>query len=397
MTKNELVCFLVVSLLVMTVAEVPFQPASAQSYNTVYIKPDGSIEPTTVPIQRTGNTYTFTADINNYFLVIQRDNIIVDGANFTFQKGTGVSPVTFGINITDRSNVTLKNLKINQFAYSIGVVNSSNITIKDSSIVHGGGYGIGITNSSNNEIIRNTVSSLIRPIAIAPGQLGVAISGETSVNNTISWNTVTGEFVGISGVNGLNHSTISWNNVSICETGIDVGSYCEVFGNNVFDTVMYVSDKLGDVPNSGTGIGADSHNLMYGNNFTGNGVGLSLESDNVVFGNNFVNNAKQAEPGFAPNAWDNGTLGNYWSDYASKYPNATASDNSGTGDTPYVIGANNTDRHPLLKPISAEQALLITPPGQTEPIPTTLLVVIVVIVIFISIGVALLVYLGKRK
>jgi len=40
-------------------------------------------------------------------------------------------------------------------------------------------------------------------------------------------------------------------------------------------------------------------------------------------------------------------VGNYWSDYLTKYPNATFVDSSGVWNTPYVIDANNTDYYPL--------------------------------------------------
>jgi hypothetical protein len=48
------------------------------------------------------------------------------------------------------------------------------------------------------------------------------------------------------------------------------------------------------------------------------------------------------------NNWDNGTTGNYWSDYQSRYPNATEIDSSGIGNTPYAIDPNNIDNYPLL-------------------------------------------------
>jgi hypothetical protein len=43
-------------------------------------------------------------------------------------------------------------------------------------------------------------------------------------------------------------------------------------------------------------------------------------------------------------------VGNYWSDYLTKYPNATQIDNSSVWNTPYVIDANNTDYYPLVAP-----------------------------------------------
>jgi hypothetical protein len=41
-------------------------------------------------------------------------------------------------------------------------------------------------------------------------------------------------------------------------------------------------------------------------------------------------------------------MGNYWSDYRTKYPNATVVGSSGIWNRPYVIDANNTDNYPLV-------------------------------------------------
>jgi hypothetical protein len=50
------------------------------------------------------------------------------------------------------------------------------------------------------------------------------------------------------------------------------------------------------------------------------------------------------------NVWDDGypSGGNYWSDYLTKYPNASQIDHTGIGNAPYVINSNNTDRYPLM-------------------------------------------------
>jgi hypothetical protein len=44
-------------------------------------------------------------------------------------------------------------------------------------------------------------------------------------------------------------------------------------------------------------------------------------------------------------------VGNYWSDYLTKYPSATQVDSSGIWNTSYEIDANNTDYYPLMVPI----------------------------------------------
>jgi nitrous oxidase accessory protein NosD len=69
-----------------------------------------------------------------------------------------------------------------------------------------------------------------------------------------------------------------------------------------------------------------------------------------------MNNFDNINPnvfGVGSNFWDNGTVGNYWSNYTQKYPNVREVGSSGIGDIPYVIGTNNTDFHPLITPVSS--------------------------------------------
>jgi hypothetical protein len=85
-------------------------------------------------------------------------------------------------------------------------------------------------------------------------------------------------------------------------------------------------------------------------------MGFVVQPGNIVYGNNFVDNGQQVLS-YIPTgdnitdiiAWDNGKIGNYWSDYQTKYPNATEIDNSGIGDAPYVINWQNVDRYPLME------------------------------------------------
>jgi parallel beta-helix repeat protein len=98
------------------------------------------------------------------------------------------------------------------------------------------------------------------------------------------------------------------------------------------------------------------------------GVLLCNSNGNTFYGNSFINNDdpavsdqsypyENASAGYySINSWDNGVIGNYWSEYngtdthSGPYQNMTGSD--GIGDTPYIIDASNTDHYPLMGPFT---------------------------------------------
>ncbi|MEJ2242892.1 MAG: NosD domain-containing protein, partial [Candidatus Bathyarchaeota archaeon] len=72
----------------------------------------------------------------------------------------------------------------------------------------------------------------------------------------------------------------------------------------------------------------------------------STTTDNLFYNNSFDNNQNvQITSTNYTEAWDNGTIGNYWSNY-----NGTDNNGDGTGDTPYIIDENNQDNYPLMEP-----------------------------------------------
>ena len=82
------------------------------------------------------------------------------------------------------------------------------------------------------------------------------------------------------------------------------------------------------------------------------------QNNNVIYHNSFVNNNAKDEglqvsiPSGRGNVWDNGTAGNYWSDYITRYPNASEVGSSGIGDTPFYINENNFDRYPHMESVT---------------------------------------------
>jgi parallel beta-helix repeat protein len=95
-----------------------------------------------------------------------------------------------------------------------------------------------------------------------------------------------------------------------------------------------------------------SNNIIFGNTITNNSqsIGIVKSQNNTVYRNNFINNnlisiMTQLRSTSFVNHLDDGTTGNYWSDY-----NGTDSNGDGIGDTPYVINENIQDNYPLVNP-----------------------------------------------
>ncbi len=201
---------------------------------------------------------------------------------------------------------------------------------------------------------------------------GIALTGS---NNTITGNAIPPNFGVVYGIQMTNASyNIISNNTEIgANVGINVGmgyppnspgcSYNVFSGNNVENSALW-----GILMDNG------SNNVFYGNIITNNvgdghdGYGLTLGGEgyavnnNLFFENIFMNNSKNFATNWnitGSNLFDNGTVGNYWDDYLTKYPSATEVDHSGIGDTPYQVYPNCNDNYPLL--VAPDISKLIPP------------------------------------
>jgi len=105
----------------------------------IFIRADGSIDPSSAPIIRDGNTYSLTADLYGTTIMVEKDNITIDG-NGHLLLGSS-TPYSTAVNISEREGVTVKNLKITSYYYGISIEFSRYNTL------------IGNTISDNNIVI----------------------------------------------------------------------------------------------------------------------------------------------------------------------------------------------------------------------------------------------------
>jgi parallel beta-helix repeat protein len=376
---------------------------TVQASGTVYIRADGSVDPQTAPITTTDNiTYIFTGNISES-LVIERDNIIIEGADYTIQ-GTGNDNGN-GITLDGRTNVTINHLTITTFNVGIMLTNSNNTQIVENSVTANSQTGISVTmNCFHNNLTGNNVTK-------TPG-VGIWLQGSTS--STLSNNIITGNGDGIylftSFNNILSGNTMEGNTYNFGVYGTDLPSFTQsIDTSNVVDgkPVYYLVNQSNTVisldtysnagylgfvncgnitvqgmtppnnvqgvllaftsnakitennlANNGAGIylWSSPNNTLSGNNVTNNSYGIISvsSSNNNIFYNTFTNNPTQAYTEDSSDIWDEGYPygGNHWSDYngtdiySGPYQNETESD--GIGDSRYTVDPNNIDQYPLM-------------------------------------------------
>jgi len=275
---------------------------TVRASEAIYIRVDGTVEGTD-RIQRNGNIYTFTDNINGN-IVVERDNLVVDGAGYTLQgDGSGT-----GIDLYDDStSITVRNMQIVHFNLGIHLSNSS-YSIIESNYIANNFEGIRINGGFNNTLIGNTIAN--------NSDNGISVFFNTR-NNLISGNKITSNWVGVlfhlySASNTLSENFITANNGM--GIWLDGGSNNRIIRNNITDNAK------------GVFISATKNSTVYHNNFVNNTFHVYIHGNDPVI-----------------SMWDNGVQGNYWDTYTG-----VDNDGDGIGETPYVIDENNQDNYPLM-------------------------------------------------
>jgi len=356
--KFDLVFYVGALLLLVMMPNIALNIPPVSASETIYIRADGSVDPATSPIYTLDNiTYTFTDNINDS-IVVERDSILVDGASHVVQ-GTGLGR---GIDLSRRSNVTIKNMVIRSFEAGVYCFRTLNSSIVESNIT-GNSYGIRFFYSANCNISMNNITKN------SPGiYLYRSTSNIISRNSIVSNNDYGIYLYYYSLSNNIFGNNITGNNIGVflysSSSNIISGSY--ITKSNYTGVWLYTSSNHNivsgnNITNNDSGLYSDysSNNTISRNNITGNidsGIYLYSSSNNSLYSNNFVDNLNHVNTTDSANIWDNGypTCGNYWDNYtgvdfySGPYQNETGSD--GIGDSPYVIDTNNSDHFPLMHP-----------------------------------------------
>ena len=288
--KRALIITLMILFLIGMLG-VAIKVQRVKASGTIYIKADGSVDPSNAPILNVNNvSYTFTSNINDS-IVVERSNIIIDGAGYVIEgNGTGR-----GFKLQSISNVTIKNTKIKGFEFGIYLQSASSNTIYGNNITNND-YGIYLSGSSNNNISENNI--------VNNNEYGIWLF--SSSDNVLSKNVMNG-----SKYNFYVRGTESTHFIQ----SIDVSNFID--GKPVYYLVNQKDLSLNSATHPQVGylglincynvtvegltltnnwqgllLAYTNNSRITGNNLTSNyyGVWLFSSSDNALSENNLINN-----------------------------------------------------------------------------------------------------------
>jgi hypothetical protein len=331
---------------------------SSTALPTIVINPDGSVSPSTAPITNDGNRYQVTQDLHGS-LIIRADNIVLDGQGH-YLNGNGTVGDLFvlltqtGVDTSNAKNVTINNLKINNFKVGLLLDNSDSVSASQNTFSQNNQAVTG-TGTINTRIIKNNfindvtghqqalnlayaLNSVISDNLLAQGSITVANSSGV----ILSGNVFPGIAVGTARFGG-GISLNLCNNALVCENlFLCSGTATEIISSREV-TVAANNYTNCDTAITAYGVGGT---IIYKNNFADDAQIWSLQTTRPW---------SDVPPIYISEVWDNGQTGNYYSNYTNQNHNAKMVTTSSTWDTPYVLDENNTDRHPLTSPMNAEQ------------------------------------------
>jgi parallel beta-helix repeat protein len=390
---------------------------TVKASGTIYIRADGSVDPLDAHISSADNvTYIFTDNINNS-IVVERDNIVVDGLGYTL-LGTGSG---IGINLTNRSNVTIRNMEIKAFDIGIRLDNSLNNNISGNKIMTNNWAGIFAIYSLKNSIFGNKITNNGDGVWLKGASRNNIVSGNNitankcrgirlseSSNNTLRSNSiadntrnfyVSGEELlhflnDVDTSNTVNGKTVYyWINKRDVTVPVDAGYVVLVnctritiqnlnLVNNVQGALLAFTTNStitkNNITNNDYGVRLDycSNNTISRNTITNNhnGVWLDYCSNNTISRNTITNGIcgimlycysihnSIYHNNFINNTKQAGLHESYNNTWDNSCPsggnywgdyNGVDLDHDGIGGTHRIIDANNTDNYPLMGTFSS--------------------------------------------
>ena len=293
------------------------------------------------------------------------------------------------------TNSKITGNKITENRHGIWLIESENNQVENNIVTSNVYEGFYLSSSNKNQITTNTLAD--NGLEGTPAAKETGLTGRSALrllrssNNDISSNKIVGngEGVNLQDSNGNTISTNTFENTYGSTINLFMSENNKITkntlkGSNECAIKIWSSDKntvsYNRISNNNLGVLLDhaAENTIIQNDITDNrGFGMQLKSpsallggseNNIIHHNNFINNqpdgldvsipaimgehqrggdpfSMEWVPGLG-NIWDDGKEGNYWSDYLTRYPDASEVSNTGVGNTAYTINENNADRAP---------------------------------------------------
>jgi parallel beta-helix repeat protein len=377
-----------------------FFPDPGPDLPRVFIRSDGSVEPASAPIERAGDLYRLTGDIEFFTVEIQCDNVVLDGSGYAIKGNAsrfkGYDDGNNGVVMEGRRNVNITRLTLEQGDTGVRLSNSANINIVNNKFFNALNRGVTAQDSTHilieaNEFADiqsdypavdcNGSANIIRNNIFTGCMRGIELEGSS---NMVSDNQI--EAVLPVALDKANLNTITKNNITgpAPSTVMPDRNYTGNEGIALFhecsNNILSKNRITGFVNGAFRIVFDGSNNTLYGNYLANNEFAIALQEQatkNLFYGNTFVaDSCRILMTNAGDNFWDNGTLGNYWGNYNGSDNNA-----DGVGDTPYTINAyrwdnsigglasyaGGQDNHPLMAPYNTEDDAALAASPQTLP------------------------------
>jgi parallel beta-helix repeat protein len=300
---------IVVTILLISMLTLAFNVQPVKASGTIYIRADGLIDPLTAPISSVDNvTYTFTDNINGS-IVVERDNITIDGNGYNVTVTSGRA-----IDLSDRNNVTIRNTKIEGFRTGIYLSGSYNTILHNNiTVAQPGGQCIHLAGLSNN-ITCNIIEARCYWGITNENEDPVSHPGsDYAESNSITCNNISDGFRSAIGLVGSSNNSILFNTIiNAYDDGMTLyhGLNNTITGNTIKGVTRTWTDEHGRQQTSetqGVGISCSSDcNDTITDNLIDNyksGTGIRVECMSSFLGRNQVNNS-----GFGIRLWGSGNI-----------------------------------------------------------------------------------------
>jgi nitrous oxidase accessory protein len=259
------------------------------------------------------------------------------------------------------------------------------------------GYAISMSSVTGCVVEGNLIEDNLVGVSVTGSSSGNTISGNilnhnersielfNSPGNTISDNNITGALVSAISLDESSGNTVSGNRISDLVDGMGALMLWTSSNNVISRNVLYGGNPM---------LLLSSSNNVLSDNFVVDseyGIVVGHSSNNEIYINYFINvtmmtmDTDISEGTPSTNSWDNGSKGNYWSDYTG-----TDSNGDGIGDTPQVLYENNQDNFPLMDYLPISTNPQTDSSSSNSSLPTELIIIIVVAVVAFVTAVAVL-------